>query len=117
MDLTQIIGFRGGIRDDLRGTARPHRHAETTLERRYEPQNGGHHGHLSNSLGDLWRNDRLDEHRHVECDCDRDQLSYRWGVHVLSSSGSANVITATATCRLAKGSEGTPVDTGVDALI
>ena len=67
--------------------------------------------------GDLWRNDRLDEHRHVECDCDRDQLSYRWGVHVLSSSGSANVITATATCRLAKGSEGTPVDTGVDALI
>ena len=50
MDLTQIIGFRGGIRDDLRGTARPHRHAETTLERRYEPQNGGHHGHFSNSL-------------------------------------------------------------------
>ena len=64
--------LRGGIRDNLRGSARPHCNAETAFQDRHEPQNGGHHGNFSDPLGDLRRVNRFEEHHHVECDRGRD---------------------------------------------
>ena len=84
MELSQISA-RGRIWYYVRRPARPHRHAEAAVQRRHEPQDGRDLGNLPDSLGSLWYDDRVDEHRYVECDRGSYQLPHRFGVSVFSS--------------------------------
>jgi len=85
MEITQIIGFVAGFGTTF--AAMPDLIA--MLKRRsrvgMNPRIGRDLGHFPDSLGNLQPFSRLEEHRHVECDCDSDQLSYRWGIFLLSS--------------------------------
>jgi hypothetical protein len=91
--LTQIIGFVAGFWDDFCGAARPDCHAEKAVLPWHESQDGRDLRHVPDRLGDLRPLNRLKECRYVECDRDSDQLSHRWGIHVLSSPRRATLIT------------------------
>jgi hypothetical protein len=84
--------LRRGLRDNLRRTARHDRHAQTAVERSHEPQDGWHHGHLPDLVGDLWPLNWLGKHRHLERNCGLHESSYGRGVYVRSWPGKAIVI-------------------------
>jgi hypothetical protein len=93
--------LRGGIRDDLRRSARFGRHAQTAINRWHESQDGRDLGHIPDLLDMVRPYDRVEVRRHVECDRRNHEFSPGCSVSVLSPQRSAIVMTAaTATSRV-----------------
>ena len=79
--------IHGRLRNDLRRGARPDHDAQAAVKRRYESEDGGNHGHLSDRLGLLWFVDCFATGDCMECGCSRDQFSERRRIRPFRAQG------------------------------